>query len=273
MHSITAPLILLLAFLGAAACDRAGVDAPPPATNAPLPPPPSAPARAPDPPADRISLAWGSGWTLRVRPVFSGVPLKGGEGTVTVDWWAEGPASVSYAFPQMNFFAAKASIADASTGVLRPQAVSGQITVPAERARDRIFTPPAFWQGGEASAPGPLLWVPREVLSELRGKKTVSLKLAPLPNGLRMQGSPAPDPGPARLSVLESDFAILRVNGRTTRLPVLRLSDDQGATYVLLNALENPLIIQFRFSSNTVVNGKKLTTASGAGYDVVALEQ
>jgi hypothetical protein len=272
-------LIALVIFaLAAQACGGGGVDLPPAANDAQppansTPPAATAPPRDANQPPERLNLVWGPGWTLRIRPIFSGVPLRGSEGTVIVEAWEDGPAAVRYAFPEARFAAVTREVAQASTGLLRPAPAEGLITVPAARARERVLTPPAFWQGGEATAPGPLLWLPSEALTELRHRRPISVRLAPLPNGLRMRGTAAPDPGPVELKVVNSDFAILPVNGKPIRLPALRLTDGQGGTYVVLDAVENPLVLQFRFSPDAVVAGRKLTTAAGGGYDVIAMDQ
>ena len=272
MHRVPTLLMVWLLAHAAGACGG-GVDLPPAPENAPPAAKTSAPARSTNSQAETVPLVWGAGWTLRIRPTFTGVPLKESVGTVTIQEWENRPVSVRYEFPKALFSGVEPEIAEASTGVLRPKPVAGDITVAPDRANDPVFTPPAFWQGGNAASPGPLLWLPPSTFLELRDKKAAAPKLAPLPNGLRMKGSPAPDPGPAQLSVVGTDFAIVSVNGRAIRLPVLQLRDDRGATYAVLDSEQNPLVLQFRFSSNTVVAGRRLLTASGSGYDVVALER
>ena len=75
--------LLLLCALAASCGGRGTVDLPPAPANVEPQPAPSQNANAAGKP-NRVYLQWGPGWTVRVRPFFSGQPLNGGIGTLTV---------------------------------------------------------------------------------------------------------------------------------------------------------------------------------------------
>jgi hypothetical protein len=208
---------------------------------------------------------------MSIRPVFSGQSLASGTGTVTIDEWQDGPRAVSYSFPKVTLDTARQFLDDA-VGLVRPNPVAGRVTIDAELLKEsRAFTPPAFWQDGESKAPGPLLWVSRAVVDELRATKRSTIRLVPLENGLRMTGNPAAGPDTLTLSVVATPTVALQVNGKLVSFHAIKLEDDHGGSYTLLDAPDNPLIVRHRFSSDTVVAKKKLTAAANGGYDVVAL--
>ena len=221
----------------------------------------------------RVYLEWGTGWTIRIRPFFSGQPLNDGIGTVTIDEWRNGPARVSYSFPRVDFLRNKKEVYDASRGALRHEPVSGAVTID-DRARSAaVLTPPAFWPGGQSSAPGPLLFIPATVLNELKTARKASLVLEPLPQGLQMQTEPSRSQGPATLALTGSDLLGLMVNGQRMWLPVVKASDDRGSEYVILDSPEGALVMRLKLGADAEVAGKRLTTGVNSGYDVMSLDR
>lgn len=216
-------------------------------------------------------MVWGDGWRVSVRPVFSGSPVQNATGTVTVDEWAGGPGRVRYEFPKMVLGSIRREVTSRSTGLFRSEPAAGTIVVPIAVRSRAIFTPPALWPGGDAHAPGPLLWLPLGALTALRERSEAEVELAPLPNGLRMETAPGPS-GPVTLRLAGEGEAVLRVGGKPTRFPIVRLTDDQGSTYTVLNSSQNPLVVRFRFGPNASVAGRRLVTGAQSGYDVVALD-
>jgi hypothetical protein len=85
-----------------------------------------------------------------------------------------------------------------------------------------------------------------------------------------MDGRPASGPDTLTLSVVGTPNVLLLVNGKSVRFPAINLEDDRGGSYTLLNAPDNPLVVRLRFGRDAVVAGKRLTAASGGGYDVTA---
>lgn len=271
MTKILTSIALALSALLAASCGHGGVDLPPADTNA-APAPATGPAAPPAKKAETVSIKWGANWKLKVRPAFSGQALPQGTGTVSVEAWDGGPSSVSYEFPKATFGAVPQRVNAESRGAVRLEPASGHITVPQAARAASVFVPPAFWQNGDATAPGPLLWLSPGVVGDLKTTKTATLTTSPLPNGLMMAGTPAPNPGPAKLSFVKPGMYVMEVNGQSVRLPALQLEDDRGCRYTVLDSPENPLVVSFRFGSDAVVAGKKLTNAPGSGYDVVAMD-
>jgi hypothetical protein len=238
-------------------------------------PPAAAPAASAQPgtAADpqQVRLVWGSGWKLTVRPVFSGAELAKADGTITVETWENGPATVRYEFPAASSGAVRPEVAALSDGLLRRSAVTGTITVKPDVAHSSTFTPPALWPGGDAAAPGPLLWLAPEVTAALKTNKEATLRFGSLPNGLKMKTTAAEGGGDRRLTIEGHGEIVLTVNGKPTRFPAVRLRDDEGGTYTLIDSPQNPLVVRFRFGEKPVVDGKQLVTGSSSGYDVVAL--
>jgi hypothetical protein len=216
-------------------------------------------------------MVWGPGWRVRVQPVFSGAAVFKGTGTVTIEEWVGGPGRVSYEFPAAGLASIPPDVARQSDGLLRQDAVSGSVVVPVQLRSRAVFTPPARWPGGDAHAPGPLLWLPHDALASIRERGAAEVAVEPLPNGLRMR-TEAGSGGPAKLTVAGSGEAVLRVNGTQTRFPIVRLEDEGGSTFTVLNSSQNPLVIRFRLGKNTSVGGRILPTGTQSGYDVVALD-
>jgi len=242
-----------------------GGDLPPADTNQ-IPRQPS----TPDPGMTVVS--WGANWEITVRPVFSGMALSRGIGTVTVAEWQDGPLAIDYSFPEATLDTVPQRIRDAGVGLVRPKPVSGHATVSSDVTRaSRDFTPPAFWPGGDAEASGPLLWISRTVLEELQSTRKSTIHFAPLPKGLAMTGDRVKNVETVTLTVRATKNVALQVNGKPIRVPALVLDDDMGGSYTLLNTADNPLVIEFRFGKDTVVEGRKLTAAPGGGYEVVGL--
>jgi hypothetical protein len=263
------PLALAFAVLSLS-CGKSAGDAPPaqpqPAANAPKPQPPQQQQQQ-----KAISLVWGSGWSMRVRPVFSGEEVEKGDGTITVESWADGPTTVGYDLPSFTSQSAKPAVVASAAGVIRTTPAKGTITVKPDALHCAVFTPPVFWLGGETSAPGPLLWLPSDVTDSLRSNSSATMTLEPLASGLRMKTEPADSKGPVTLTVTGKGEVVIAINGVPTRLPAYKLVDDQGSTYTLLDSPENPLVLRFRFGPKPVVDGKKLVMAPASGYDVVSL--
>jgi len=269
----TRPAILLLLAALSASCGGGGtVDLPPaPANVAPQPVPPGSATASAKP--DRVYLQWGPGWSIRVRPFFSGQPLNGGIGTLTVDAWQGGPAKVSYSFPAVEFLRNNKTVADESRGALRHEPAAGTVTIDDRARSSRVFTPPAFWPGGASSSPGPLLWLPPGVLEELKTAEKATLELEPLPQGLQMATEPSRTPGPATLTLTGTDLLGLMVNGQRMWLPVVKATDDRGSQYVILDAPDGALVMSFRMGESAEVGGKRLKTGVNSGYDVMSLDR
>src|SRR5262249_49854174 len=132
-----------------------------------------------------------TGWSLQIRPVFSGDEIAAGDGTVRVTSWDNGPATIDYELPAFSSSAVKPDVAAKAEGVLRRTAAKGTITINARDTHQAVFSPPAFWPGGSTTAPGPLLWLPPEVTAALKTNSKATMKVAPLPNGLQMRTEPA----------------------------------------------------------------------------------
>jgi hypothetical protein len=256
--------IAIACSLGFAACGRGAGEATPAR-------PPPAPAPAAQPPPRQTALARGSGWRVTVRPVFSGVDTNGADGTVTVESWEDGPATVRYEFPAFVPRAVHPDVLAASEGLVRREPAKGTISVAPAAAHEAAFTPTSFWRGGEAAAPGPLLWMPPDVTAALRTRGEATMRFAALPGGLSMRAEPAGGDGVVRLSVVDKGEIVLAVDGTPTRFPAFKLEDDAGGTYTLLDSQQNPLVVRFRFGSSPVVGGRKLVTAARSGFDVIAL--
>jgi len=196
-------------------------------------------------------------------PVFSGGPLKDGAGTLTMGFWDKGPRSVSYEFPAVTSTAVRPEVAKAAGDVLRAVAAKGQIKISESAARAGVFTPPLFWKGGEASAQGPLIWFSPDLVATLRDKHTATMQIASLAGG---------PPQTVMLTVQGTGEVVLSVNGRPTRFSAVRIRDDKGSLYTLLDAPQNPLIVRFRFGAAPSIDGKTIAFAAQSGYDIVALE-
>lgn len=238
-------------------------------TPPPAPPPPNQPQpqaatnqAAQNPDDQTTTFVWGSGWRIKVVPVFSGNALDSGTGTITVTEWVGGPRKIAYEFPAVTSEAVRPEVRAAAGAVLRATPVSGSITVSPDAATGATFTPPLFWSGGAATGSGPLIWLAPSVVAALKTQKSATVKVG----GLNGQGQTV------TLTPEGTGEAVLAVNGKKTRFAAVRLRDDQGSIYTLLDAPQNPLIIRFRFGTAPTVNGKSERTAIQSGYDVVAID-
>jgi hypothetical protein len=256
---------VLVAIVVVTSLSCGGTSLPPANTNTTAPPPSK-------PGAGTTVVSWGASWEVRVRPTFSGQALASGIGTVTVDEWEDGPRAIRYAFPETSLATVTKEARAAGTGLLRATPVEGRATVTPESLQSsRAFTPPAFWQGGDATAPGPLLWVSRAVLDDLRRTHKTTIRLIPLDGGLRMEGGHSKESDSLTLSVVSTPTIPVSINGKLVGFPAFKLEDDRGGTYTIINSPDNPLVVHHRFGSTTIVGGKKLVAAAGGGYDVVGL--
>lgn len=242
-----------------------------PAQPSSQPETPPAPALDQQQKSQQVAFRWGSGWTVQVRPVFSGSTLPDSLCTITVETWENGPSKVRYEFPPFTTGSPQREVLAASDGLLRKSPTTGTITVDGAVSHAAVFTPPNLWPGGNASAPGPLIWLPPEVTASLKTSRQATLALSALPHGLTMKTAPANGPAQVTLKVASRGEAILLINGAKTRMPVVKLEDDLGSTYTVLDSSQNPLVLRFRMGPKAVVDGKRLLTGAGSGYDVVAL--
>jgi hypothetical protein len=266
-----AACLLLLAAFSAACGGGSTVDLPPAPANVPAPA--GAPASPTPSEPERVYLQWGPGWTVRVRPFFSGQPLNDGIGTVVVDAWTNGPAKVTYDFPKVDFLRTDKQVSAMSKGALRHEPASGTITIDDRSRTAPVFTPPALWPGGQSASPGPLLWLPPAVLADLKAKKTAKLDLEPLPQGLLMETEPSKLSGPATLSYTGADLLGLMVNGQRMWLPVIKATDDRKCEYIILDSPEGPLVMRFKLGDDAEVAGRRLKTGVNSGYDVMSLDR
>ncbi len=248
-------------------------DSEPAAPAQPTAQPEVPPANAPDlqQKTPQVGFRWGSGWSVQVRPVFSGSTLPDSLCTITVETWENGPSKVRYEFPPFTSTSPQPEVVAASNGLLRKGPTSGTITVDGAVSHATVFTPPNLWPGGDVNAPGPLIWLPPEVTASLKTSRQATMQLSALPHGLTMKTAPTSGPSQVTLKVASRGEAILLINGAKTRMPVVKLEDDLGSTYTVLDSSQNPLVIRFRMGPKAVVDGKRLVTGSGCGYDVVAL--
>ena len=208
------------------------------------------------------TFVWGPGWKLSVVPVFSGNPLDSGTGTVTVADWSGGPRKVTYEFPPVMSEAARAEVTRAAAPVLHDTTISGSISVDAADATKPLFSPPLFWGGGAATAKGPLLWFPPEVVAALKTTKTATITVGGLDGTGRK----------VTLTNSGTGEVVVAINGTKTRLAAMRVTDDDGSVYSLVDALQNPLIIRFRFGAAPTVRGKPVPLARQSGYDIVSID-
>jgi hypothetical protein len=270
---IRSVLLAAAATLAAVGC---GTSAPqPPAPQPANAPPPSAPAAPPNAAApqqpNQVSLVWGSGWTVTVRPVFSGTAIPEGDGTITVTTWNKAPVDIAYTLPAFTAHSARPDIVAASEGVLRREPAKGTISVKPDAAAAGVFTPPVFWPGGAAVSPGPLLWFPSSVTDALKRSSPATIRIAPLPNGMKMKTESGEGPADQPLTLQGKGEVVLQIDGQPTRFPAYKLQDAEGDTFTLLDSPDNPLVVRFRFGSAPVVDGKKLVMAAQSGYDVVSM--
>lgn len=270
MHTSLRPLFVALVVLALSGC--ATTQSPPPSSatsnTEPAPAPQSAPPVKQD---DKVPYVWGSGWTLKVAPVFSGSTSRDAAGTIRVVEWGNGPEKLDYEFPTFTPRLPRANIASASEGLLRARPVKGTISIAQGTVRAAVFTPPSLWPGGSAGSPGPLIWLSPEVTAALRANKTSTIRITPLPNGLKMTTSATDKPAERTLTVTGKGEVTLFVNGVQTRFPAYRLKDDLGGLYTLLDSPQNPLVVRFRFGSPAVVGDKSLLTGPQSGYDVIEM--
>jgi hypothetical protein len=109
------------------------------------------------------------------------------------------------------------------------------------------------------------------VTTALKAHNEATVRFAALPNGLTMQTAPATGGDEVKLTVDGRGEIVLAVNGKPTRFPAVRLKDDRGGTYTVIDSSQNPLVVRFRVGADPVVDGKRLVTGASSGYDVVAL--
>lgn len=252
----------MMAAVAAASCSSPGSQPQPaqpaqPQAAANRPAAPAAPAGQ-----QTNSFVWGPGWKLSVVPVFSGNPLDSGTGTITVADWSGGPRKITYQFPPVKSEAARQEVTRAAAPVLHDSTISGTISVDPENATKPLFTPPLFWGGGSSSANGPLLWFPPDVVAALKTSKTATITVGGLDgNGKKVT-----------LTNGGTGEVVVAINGTKTRLAAMRVTDDEGSVYSLVDALQNPLIIRFRFGAAPTVHGKQVPLARQSGYDIVSID-
>ena len=237
----------------------------------PAQPPPRPAAEPEKEKVQQVAHRWGTGWTVKIRPVFSGQEVASGDGDVTVDSWENGPSKVRYDFPAFTTSSPKPEVIAASDGLIRRAPSKGTISVDGSASHDAVFIPPALWPGGDAKASGSLIWLPPEVTAALKSRNEATMKVSALPNGLTMRTTAAETSGVVTLTVTGRGEVVIPINGTKTRFPAVRLRDDLGSLYTVLDSSQNPLVVRFRFGSKPIVDGKKLVTGAGSGYDVVAL--
>lgn len=265
------PAILFLLALFLSSCGGGTVDLPPEPGPRNVSELPTAPANT-NGPKNQIRMEWGPGWVVRVRPFFDGQPLKNDVGTVTIDEWNEGPVKLRYEFPHNDFLRNQKEVFAQSQGALRDKAVAGAITIDSKTRSAPVFTPPAFWPGGSSQAPGPTIWVPPSVLRDLKTKRSATLEIEPLPQGLQMATEPGSLKGPAALSLTGADLLGLMVNGQRYWLPVVKAKDDRGSEYIILDSEKGALVLRFEMGADIHVDGKRLKTGANSGYDVMSLD-
>jgi hypothetical protein len=217
-------------------------------------------------------LTWGSGWSLLVQPVYSGNTVRAGMGRIVVEEWAVGPGRLRYEFPAFTLSAVRAETLAQSEGLVRPKPATGTVSVSVLARKQPVFTPTPLWPGGEAEAPGAMLWLPLETMRSLRDRGEARLEVAPLAKGLTMRTVPAPGEAAVTLMRKASGEAILEVDGKPVRFPVVKLEDNRGATYTVIDSPQNPLVIRFRFGEPAVAGGRRIVYGAQSGYDVVGLE-
>jgi hypothetical protein len=256
-----APALASVALLAASCSTTAPQPAPPPTNQSP--PQTATNQAAPQNPQDKTAtFVWGSGWRIKVVPVFSGNALDSGTGTITVTEWAGGPRKIAYEFPPATSEAARPEVRRAASPVLHDAAITGSITISPDDAMQPVFSPPLYWSGGAAVAHGPLLWFSPDVMASLKTRKTATVTVA----GLDGKGRQV------TLTPSGTGEVVLAVNGQRTRFSAMRIRDDQGSLYTLVDAPQNPLVIRFRFGAAPVVGGKTVQMALQSGYDVVAID-
>ena len=217
-------------------------------------------------------LTWGSGWSVLVQPVYSGSTVRAGMGTILVEEWGAGPGRLRYEFPAFSMPVVRAETRAQSEGLVRSKPVSGTITVSILARKQAVFTPTPLWAGGDVESPGPLLWLPLETMTALRDRGEATIEIAPLPNGLTMLTERAMGPESVTLTRKTSGEAILQVDGKPVRFPVVKLEDNRGGSYTVVDSPLNPLIVRFRFGEPARAGGRRIVHGAQSGYDVVGLK-